>query len=107
MARACLCGVPFVWHAYPQENEWQTVKVKALMKRIESYFSADTAKIYTEFMCEYNRDNASTEKQEELLKELLFRYDELKRGSKKFASEIISIGNLAENLCIFISHLQF
>lgn len=30
LSRACLCGVPFVWHAYPQSEEYQLVKVNEI-----------------------------------------------------------------------------
>ena len=107
MARACLCGVPFVWHAYPQEAEWQTVKVNALMKKMAPYFSAGTASVYAEFMREYNRDNADNKKQESLLEKIFSSYDEIKSGVEKFSKEIIQNGNLAENLVNFIAGLQF
>ena len=107
LSRAVLAGKPFVWHAYPQENEWQTVKVKALMQRISSYLRKETASLYNELMIEYNKDNTNNEKQEALLEKIFSRCDELKKGLADFAEETISIGNLAENLCIFISHLQF
>lgn len=107
MARACLCGVPFVWHAYPQEAQWQTVKVNALMKKMALYFSDSTAAVYAEFMREYNKDNADNEKQEALLEKIFSSYDEIKSGVEKFSKEIIQNGNLAENLVNFIAGLQF
>lgn len=107
MARACLCGVPFVWHAYPQEAEWQTVKVNALMEKMAPYFSDSTAAVYAEFMKEYNRDSADNEKQEALLENIFSRYDEIKSGVEKFSKDIIQNGNLAENLVNFIAGLQF
>ena len=107
MARACLCGVPFVWHAYPQEAQWQTVKVNALMKKMALYFSDSTAAVYAEFMREYNKDNADNKKQESLLEKIFSSYDEIKSGVEKFSKEIIQNGNLAENLVNFIAGLQF
>lgn len=38
MSRACLSGIPFVWHAYPQSDEYQLVKVKALLNKLKTYF---------------------------------------------------------------------
>ena len=37
-ARACLCGKPFVWHAYPQDEELHLVKAGAVLERMESFF---------------------------------------------------------------------
>jgi len=36
-ARACLCGKPFVWHAYPQDEEVHLVKVQAILDRIKDF----------------------------------------------------------------------
>ncbi len=38
MSRACLSGIPFIWHAYPQSDEYQLVKVKALLERMKRHF---------------------------------------------------------------------
>lgn len=39
MSRACLSGIPFIWHAYPQSDEYQLVKVKALLERMKVHFN--------------------------------------------------------------------
>ena len=38
MSRACLSGIPFIWQAYPQTEEYQLVKVKALLERMRPHF---------------------------------------------------------------------
>ncbi len=38
MSRACLSGIPFIWHAYPQSDEYQLVKVRALLERMRPHF---------------------------------------------------------------------
>ena len=38
MSRACLSGIPFIWQAYPQSEEYQLVKVKALLERMRPHF---------------------------------------------------------------------
>ena len=39
MSRACLSGIPFVWQAYPQSEEYQLVKVRALLERMRPHFA--------------------------------------------------------------------
>ena len=39
MSRACLSGIPFIWQAYPQSEEYQLVKVKALLERMREHFN--------------------------------------------------------------------
>ena len=41
MSRACLSGIPFIWQAYPQSEEYQLVKVKALLERMRGHFDED------------------------------------------------------------------
>lgn len=43
LARACLSGVPFVWHAYPLEDGFQRVKVDALLARLEPHIGDPAA----------------------------------------------------------------
>ena len=45
MSRACLSGIPFIWHAYPQSDEYQLVKVKALLERMRSHFREEDFEI--------------------------------------------------------------
>ena len=45
MSRACLSGIPFIWHAYPQSDEYQLVKVWALLERMRRHFKEDDFKI--------------------------------------------------------------
>ena len=45
MSRACLSGIPFIWHAYPQSDEYQLVKVKALLERMRRHFEPEDFEI--------------------------------------------------------------
>lgn len=107
LSRAVLAGAPFAWHAYPQADEQQLVKAEALMARMKPFFSRETAALFGDFTAEYNRDNPSAQKQENLLSALFSRCEELSAGCTAFAKTIIKNGNLAENLLNYISGLQF
>ena len=41
MSRACLSGIPFIWQAYPQSEEYHLVKVKALLERMKPHFDKE------------------------------------------------------------------
>ena len=41
MSRACLSGIPFIWQAYPQTEEYHLVKVKALLERMKPHFDKE------------------------------------------------------------------
>ena len=45
MSRACLSGIPFIWHAYPQSDEYQLVKVRALLERMKPHFDEEDFEI--------------------------------------------------------------
>ena len=41
MSRACLSGIPVIWQAYPQTEEYHLVKVKALLERMKPHFDKE------------------------------------------------------------------
>lgn len=55
LSRACLSGVPFVWHAYIQDDEYQIVKVNALLERMKPFFEEETFELLKEYWFLYNR----------------------------------------------------
>ena len=122
-SRACLSGVPFLWHAYIQEEEFQIVKVDALLKRMEYNFLPEDFKLIEKLFLIFNRnfekkcgmeaENAlleagvenevSSEKNENLLFNVLVNYENFLISYRKFARELLHNGNLAENLIKYIS----
>ena len=45
MSRACLSGIPFIWQAYHQTEEYHLVKVKALLERMKPHFEEEAFEI--------------------------------------------------------------
>ena len=45
MSRAALSGIPFIWQAYPQSEEYHLVKVKALLERMKPHFEEEAFEI--------------------------------------------------------------
>jgi hypothetical protein len=56
LSRACLSGKPFVWHAYPQSEMYHLVKVRALLDRMEPFFSAENFRLIRDYWLWYNGD---------------------------------------------------
>ncbi len=133
-ARACLAGHPFVWHAYPQDGEFQLVKVDAFLSRIQPFLSPDDFSLYRRYSLLYSRRSgtepgaeaqellcslaadgaalpagAETARAEEelLLYALLCRRKALSQGFARFAGSLRRNGNLAKNLLDCIKRLQF
>lgn len=107
MSRACLSGIPFVWHAYPQSDEYQMVKVNALLERMKRHFRQENFSIVRDAWLAFNRPQG--EVSDGLLKSACLKFinarDRLEYGFKDFALDLRKNGDLANNLVTFIRKL--
>ena len=113
LARACLCGTPFVWNAYPQktsqDENYHLVKVRALLEKMRPYFSENEFAALEKFWLVYNEtdcDISCEKKLEEACFEFLSQAHNLKRGFEKFSDSLFALGNFSERLDAFIQDLQ-
>lgn len=102
LSRACLCGVPFVWHAYPQSEEYQLVKVNALLERMKPHFSSEDFCALQKCWQIYNADDVPPEEVENALDSFLQKYDSLCAGFKSFSESLEKNGDFAEHLLDFV-----
>lgn len=100
LSRACLCGSPFVWHAYPQSEDYQLVKVKALLERMRPFFSAEDFPVIDQCWLSFNGDGAA--ELETTLGAFLSSYERLCSGFAAFAESVKKSGDLARNVLTFI-----
>lgn len=104
MARACLSGIPFVWHAYPQSNEYQLVKVKALLERMKKHFSEEDFCLISNVWLMFNSPENEVDGEE--FKTAILRFventDNLEYGFTDFALDLRKNGDQAANLMTFI-----
>lgn len=116
-SRACLSGIPFVWHAYPQEEEFQLVKAAAVLKRMEPFFSAGDMSLVKNVWLSYNRKpsvkmcdeackvyNECTDAGYIPLLRILENYGGIKKSFGMFAQSLFANGNLAQNLLAFLQN---
>lgn len=116
-SRACLSGIPFVWHAYPQEEEFQLVKADAVLKRMEPFFSAGNMSLVKNVWLSYNRKpsvkmcdeackvyNERTDAGYIPLLRILENYGGIKKSFGMFAQSLFANGNLAQNLLAFLQN---
>ncbi len=101
LSRACLCGKPFVWHAYPQSENYQLVKVQALLSKMKPFFDPDVFLVIEKCFLIYNDNEKSSEELESSVAEFLLNFNQLKKGFKDFSSSLLLNGNLAQNLIEF------
>ena len=106
MSRACLSGIPFVWHAYPQSDEYQLIKVRALLERISIHFKCEDFKIIEKVWILINSAESEVE-QEVFEKAILDFFDNAEKlvyGFREFALDLRKNGDLCSNLMTFIKN---
>ena len=104
MSRACLSGIPFVWHAYPQSDEYQLVKVNALLDRMKEFFDEEAFLIVKRVWLDFNspEEMISDENFEKDLKDFIKNRNSLSTCFENFAKALRKNGDLGANLMTFI-----
>ena len=116
MSRACLSGIPFIWHAYPQSDEYQLVKVNALLERMRRHFSEEDFEIVERAWLDINspsepslRPSTGSGTGEERLSnpysDFFSAVDHLAPSFYDFACSLRKNGDLAANLMTYIEKL--
>jgi uncharacterized repeat protein (TIGR03837 family) len=106
-ARAALSGRPFLWQAYPQEDRYQMVKVRAFLDRLRPHFEAGAFAALEALYLAFNdrdADGGATRGDERLLG-VLSRHAELRPGFEAFSLETASRGDLALHLLTFLREM--
>lgn len=88
-SRAALSGIPFVWHAYIQDEEFQIVKVSAFIERLKPFFDEEYLNLYRRFSFLYNRD-FKIEPGDEACQQL-YRIEKLPETEEQIRSEMSSL----------------
>jgi len=127
LSRACLAGVPFFWHAYPQAEEYQLVKVNALLSAMKPFFELEEFEALRKYVLLYNRTSGvaagkeaaevladislsaqnENSSREALFLSLLQCRKSIHSSFTRFAQNIASNGNLAQKLVEYLKQLQF
>ena len=114
LARAALAGSPFVWHAYRQEDNYQLVKVRALLERMRPDFSrsgvpAAAFAAYEAFTLAFNDrlvdGPLASGGEAEDIAALLEALPALRPGFEAFADSLLANGDLAAHLLAFVRTL--
>lgn len=111
LSRACLSGNPFIWNAYPQSDDYQLVKVNALLEKLHPFFDEDIFAVIKKCWNLYNETDSSpsqcesseNEKNlEEAITDFLFKCEKMQEGFKNFSKSLVKNGDLTHNLMTFI-----
>jgi hypothetical protein len=101
MSRACLSGIPFIWQAYPQSQEYQLVKVRALLDRMRPHFAQEDFAVVENAWLYINGGGLSKAPFEKFLSSLKI----LRPGFVSFAQSLRKNGDLCSNLMTFINKI--
>ena len=104
LSRACLSGIPFVWQAYPQEDDYQLVKVEALLHRIKDFFPCNDFAIVENAWKSYNASGTAFCDTEKALLAFLEASDRIKKYFTAFASSLTANGDFARSLLDYLRH---
>ena len=109
LSRACLSGKPFVWQAYLQDDNYQLVKVRALLARMRPHFDAEDFSALENFWLLYNGAESSGKPKtagaamEEACYGFLERSDKMKACFEAFARSLFELGNFSQKLDEFVA----
>ena len=101
MSRACLSGIPFIWQAYPQTEEYQMVKVRALLERMRPHFDKEDFDVVEEAWIEIN-----SSRNDNTFSRFFSSLPRLVPGFKSFAQSLRKNGDLCTNLMTFINKID-
>ena len=111
MSRACLSGIPFVWQAYPQSEEYQLVKVRALLERMRPHFPPQDFEVVENAWLAINAPHASSlrganEVSDEATYDVFLKnIPRLVPSFQSFAQSLRKNGDLCANLMTFIQKI--
>ena len=126
MSRACLSGIPFIWHAYPQSDEYQLVKVRALLERMKAHFDERDFEVISNAWLDINGSNnmsfpgltresrldsdveivgSSPTMTQNVYSQFFAAVPRLVPGFRDFAASLRKNGDLAANLMTYIEKL--
>ncbi len=111
MSRACLSGIPFIWHAYPQSDEYQLVKVRALLERMKPHFDEADFDIVEKAWIAINSPDGTVsslrgaERRVNSYSDFFASLPRLVPAFQDFALSLRKNGDLASNLMTYIEKL--
>lgn len=107
MSRACVSGIPFIWHAYPQTDEYQMVKMQALLDRMSLHFKDEDFDVVREIWNVFNlpENELNPSRIRDAAYNFFKNLEKLTSGFKEFAKNLINNGDLVSNLMTFINEI--
>ncbi len=99
ICRAMLCGKPFLWQIYPQDENAHLIKLNSFLDKMQELAQEEEIeafKDYRKIMLFYNGEDQAISKLE-----ILNTLFSLKDLFKRFSIHLLNLGSLAQNLDCF------
>jgi len=96
-ARAQWAGKPFVWHIYPQDEDFHMVKLDAFLQRYAQLLEGETRSAITQLWHQWNQGNDCTEAWNTCLTNL----QNWQKHGQNWRQHLNSLGDLASNMVHF------
>lgn len=112
LSRAALSGLPYLWNAYIQDDDYQLVKVDALLERMRPFFDENDFNLLKNVWDSYNKESGDAKeisKTEQELYEFLLRVcdsGKMQSSFKNYSASIKKNGNLAQHLLNYLDGLD-
>lgn len=105
LSRACLSGTPFIWNAYVQSEDYQLVKVNALLSRMKQYFLPADFSAVSSCWNDFNSLSGKKDMSASFLS--LFRNcAEQKKSFSAFARALFQNGDFSTRLLAYIAEIN-
>ena len=107
LSRACLSGIPFVWQAYRQSEDYHIVKMNALLKKMRPFFCDSDFSIIENLWKDFNFEEQNPPNDESIFKhctDFINSSQRLANGFRDFSLSLRENGDFCHNLMTFIKN---
>ncbi|WP_259649766.1 elongation factor P maturation arginine rhamnosyltransferase EarP [Shewanella sp. c952] len=100
--RAQWAAKPFIWHIYPQEDDYHLVKLDAFLDLYCSELTKDASEVYQNLNIAFNKNNRENTLQ--AWKNLTYAMAELSKNAKQWPINALNDADLASRLVQFVKN---
>lgn len=108
LSQSCLLGIPFVWQAYIQDDDYQLVKVNALLQVMKPFFSKAHFSILENAWTLYNTTQTSEHlaQKSKVVETFLENAESMRSSFVAFAKMLYTNGDFAAKLLEYLDYTR-
>lgn len=101
ICQAILCGIPFIWHIYEQEENAHMDKLNAMLDKFCQFTSEETGMIIKNSITSFNDKMSSPDILCANFNDFMIEYDKICQAAVKWSDYLYANDNLSTNLLKF------